>query len=47
MVELWDVMEVNDIRGIYKRIFIASARILRKAKRSNWIIQEKCEGKQP
>lgn len=47
MVELWDVMEVNDVRGIYKRLFIASARILRKAKISNWIIQEKCEEKQP
>lgn len=47
MVKLWDVMEVNNVRGMYKRIFIASARILRKAERSNWIIQEKCEEKQP
>lgn len=41
MVELWDVMEVSDVRGIYKIIFIASARILRRAKRSNWIIKKK------
>lgn len=46
-VKLYGVMEVNDVRGINKRIFIASARILGKAKRSNWIIQEKCEEKQP
>lgn len=42
MVELWDVMEVSDVRGIYKIIFIASARIPRRAKRSNWIIKKKC-----
>jgi len=33
-VELYDVMEVNDVRGIYKSIFIASVRILGKCKRS-------------
>lgn len=45
--ELDDVMGVNYVRGINKRIFIVSDRILGKGKRSNWIIQEKCEGKQP
>lgn len=33
--ELDNVMEVNYARGIYKRIFIVSARIPGKAKRSN------------